>query len=123
MNGGCDIRCLRPLGCTICWPPHLCPNPVVAHSLCLKRPQSDIVCLTPVRCTAAFPNQVVALGNGSQVVVAANPTSKIVMLGFSASNATLALMLQTVTTLEPVAFLNTMFQGGPPAVSPFPSLL
>lgn len=58
----------------------------------------------------------VALGNGSQILIAADGATGIVYLAFSASNATLQLMLNPVTNLEPVPFLDNLFQDGPPAV-------
>lgn len=66
-----------------------------------------------------YSSRAVSLGAGSQVVVAVDPTSKIVMLGFSASDASLQQMLQPVTTLSPLTFLSTMFQNGPPEVHPW----
>ena len=65
-----------------------------------------------------LPTRLCPLGNGSQVVVAADGATGIVYLGFSASDATLQLMLNPVTSLEPVSFLDNLFQDGPPAVSP-----
>ena len=38
---------------------------------------------------AVYGSRTVALGDGSQVVVAVDPTSKVAMLGFSASDTTL----------------------------------
>ena len=82
---------LAPLACS----PHDEPDPL---------PAADFA-------TATLP-----LGNGSQVVVAADGATGIVMLGFSASDATLQLMTSPVTNLEPIPFLDNEFQDGPPAV-------